>query len=139
EAVVEVWWERLRREDKHLSTKKLGAFGSEAAVLSAFFDPPWERLAPELTEADGAVVLNSAGFALRALGRLPEAAGLMRLALERGIAQENWKAAAARASNLSELLQSRGELREAVEQARKSVELADKSGDAAQQMVNRTT
>ena len=139
EALDEVWWERIWREKEHFSLKKLGAFGSEVAVLSAFFDPPWERLAPGLSEADGAAVLNDAGFALRALGRLPEAAGLMRMGLDRLIDQENWKQAAISASNLSELLQSRGDLREALEQARKSVELADRSGDAFWRMGSRTT
>jgi hypothetical protein len=48
-------------------------------------------------------------------------------------------ASAIGASNLSELLQAIGELSEALAQARKSVELADKSGDADQCMVNRST
>jgi hypothetical protein len=139
EALDEVLWKRIQRKDEYFGFKKLGAFGSEVAVLSAFFDPPWERLAPGLSEADEAVVLAQAGFALRALGRLPEAAGLMRMALDQAIAQENWENAAIGASNLSELLQARGELREALEQAGKSVELADKSGDAFQRMARRTT
>jgi tetratricopeptide (TPR) repeat protein len=63
----------------------------------------------------------------------------MRMGLERYVAQENWKNAARVASNLSELLQARGELREALAQAWNSVELADKSGDAEERMDNRTT
>ena len=139
EALDEVWWERIRRTDEAFSIRKLGAFGSEVAVLSAFFDPPWERLAPGLTEPDQGIVLNAAGFALRALGRLPEATGLLRLGLERSIAQEDWKNAAIAASNLSELLQARGELSEALAQIRRSVELAAKSGDATWRMSTRTT
>jgi tetratricopeptide (TPR) repeat protein len=137
-AFNDVLWKRIQREDGYYSMKELGAFGSEVAVLSAFFVSPWERLAPGLTEADEAVVLSQAGFALRALGRLPEAAGLERLSLEMSIAQEDWKGAAASTSNLSELFRTRGELREALEQARKGVEFADKSGDAFLRMVNRT-
>jgi tetratricopeptide (TPR) repeat protein len=139
EALDEVHRKRIKRTVKHFSTKKLGAFGSEVAVLSAFFEPPWERLAPGLSEADQAFVLNDAGFALRAVGRLPEAAGLMRLGLDMCIAQQDWKEAAVHASNLSELLQSRGELSEALAQARKSVYFADKSGYAAQRVGRRTT
>ncbi len=139
EALDEVWRKRMRRQDEHFSIHKLGAFGSEIATLSAFFDPPWEHLAPGLSEPDQVIVLASAAFTLRALGRLQEAAGLFRLALKRRIAQENWKNAAVNASNLSQLLQSRGELREAIETARTSVELADKSGDAAERIDNRTT
>jgi tetratricopeptide (TPR) repeat protein len=139
EALLDVWWKRIRREDEHFSLKKLGAFGSEVAMLSAFFDPPWERLAPGLTEPAQAAVLNSAGHALQALGRLPEATGLVRLGLERNIAQEAWTNAASVASCLSDLLQARGELSEAMAQARRSVQLADKSGDAFQRMGTRTT
>src|SRR6185436_15101536 len=73
EALEDVFLRRIRRGTEAFSIHKLGAFGSEVAVLSAFFDPPWERLAPGLSEADGAFVLNEAGFVLRALGRLPEA------------------------------------------------------------------
>ncbi len=138
EALREVWWERIRRKGEQFSTKKLGAFGSEVAVLSASFDPPWERLAPGLSEADGAAVLNNAGYVLRALGRLSEAAGLMRMALDKAIALEDWKNAAVGTSNLGELLQSSGDLRGGLEQARKSVDLADKSGDAFQRMGKRT-
>jgi tetratricopeptide (TPR) repeat protein len=133
----QVHWNRIRRGNEYFSTKKLGAFGSEVAVLSAFFDPPWERLAPGLNDVDGAVVLSQAGFVLRASGRLSEAAGLMRMSLEMGVAQESWTNAAICASNLSELLQARGELREALAQARNSVALADKSGDAFERMSKR--
>ena len=139
EALVDVFLKRVYRHNEHFNWRKLGVFGSEVAVLSAFFAPPWERLAPGLSEPDQAFVLNEAGFALRALGRLSEAAGLMRLSLDMCIAQADWKEAANRASNLSELLQTHGELSEALAQARKSVELADKSGDASQRMSKRTT
>jgi tetratricopeptide (TPR) repeat protein len=139
EALREVWWKSIRHGREQFSIHKLGAFGSEVAVLSAFFDPPWARLAPGLTESDQAAVLNNAGFALRALGRLPEATGLLRLGLERYIAQQSWTHAAICASNLTDLLQARGELREALAQARRSVELADKSGDVFERVSRRTT
>src|SRR5262249_48924010 len=49
EALDEVWHKRIRRGDA-FSIKQLGVFGSEVALFSAFFDPPWERLAPGLSE-----------------------------------------------------------------------------------------
>ena len=139
EAHDEIHRKRISREHEHFNMKKLGAFGSEVAVLSAFFDPPWERLAPGLSEANGAAVLNNAGVALQALGRLPEAAGLMRLNTEQDVTREKWRRAAIGASNLSGLLQFSGQLSEAVSQARRSADLADKSGNAFQRMANRTT
>jgi hypothetical protein len=100
DVLEDVYWKRIRRTKEAFSLHRLGAFGSEIAVLSAFFDPPWEQLAPGLNEPAQAFVLNAAGFALRALGRLPEAERLLRLSLEQCIAQEDWKNAAASASNL---------------------------------------
>jgi tetratricopeptide (TPR) repeat protein len=139
QALKEVYWKRINRKNEHFNQKKLGAFGSEVAVLSSFFDPPWERLAPGLGEPARAFVLSEAGFALRALGRLSDAAGLMRLSLDGYVAQESWENAAISASNLSELLQALGELSEALAQARKSVELGNTSSNAEERMLNRAT
>src|SRR6185437_8635141 len=138
-ALDHVYWKRISRERQNFNSKRLGAFSSEAAVLSAFFTPPWERLAPGLREVDQPMLLNNAGFALRALGRLSAAMGLFRMAVNRNIARKNWSEAANSVSNLSELLQVRGELNEALVQARKGVELADKSGDGVRRLYERTT
>jgi tetratricopeptide (TPR) repeat protein len=139
EAFDEVLWKRIEREADGFNTVTLGAFSSEVAVLSAFFDPPWERLAPGPSESAQAWIMNGAGLALRALGRLPEATVLMRQGLDRISEREDWRNAAVNASNLSEVLQARGELSDALAQAKKSIELADKSGDAFHRIVSRTT
>ena len=54
-------------------------------------------------QADQAWLLNEAAFTLRALGRLTESLEPMRAGLKNYDKQENWKAAAILASNLSEL------------------------------------
>jgi len=41
EALHEVLWRRIERRGDHFGVMELGAVGSEAATLSAFFDPPW--------------------------------------------------------------------------------------------------
>jgi hypothetical protein len=68
EAAVGVYRARIQRGDDYFNWHRLGAFGSEVEILSAFFDPPWDRLAPGLSEEDGPVVLSAAGFALQAVG-----------------------------------------------------------------------
>ena len=83
-----------------------------------------------LTEDIKGFVLNDAGFSLRALGRLAEAAQPMQAALEDRYCQEDWKNAAIAASNLSELYLTSGDVPQALESARQSVELADRSEDA---------
>jgi tetratricopeptide (TPR) repeat protein len=139
QALDEVLWKRVHQAQNAFNVHKLGAFGAELGMLAAFFEPPWRRVAPGLTAADEAFVLNAAGFVLRALGRLDEAAEPMRLGLERDRARGNWKNAAAVASNLSQLHLARGAVREAVEVAREAVALAERSGDAFQRMSKRTT
>jgi hypothetical protein len=72
-------------------------------AVACFFETPWSRISPVLTEGDQAWLLNEAAFSLRALGRLAEALEPMRAGMEMHIKQENWESAAASASNLSEL------------------------------------
>jgi tetratricopeptide (TPR) repeat protein len=138
EALDEVYWGRITRRDEFFSTKKLGAFGADLAALSGFFDPPWCKPVDGITEANKSFVLNQAGFRLRALGRLAEAAQPMQAALEIRLGQEKWENAAIIAGNLSQLHLTIGELAHALETARRSVDLADRSGDAFQRMANRT-
>jgi hypothetical protein len=91
EALNEVWRRLISREGQHFASQRLGAFASGAVALSAFFEPAWERLAPGLDEASQRWVLDEASFALRAIGRLGEAAALMRLSLERAVARGEWE------------------------------------------------
>jgi len=139
EALVEVYWRRVLRENEHFSWKKLGAIGADLAALSGFFDSPWRKPVDGITEDVKGFVLNQAGLYLRALGRLAEAAQPTQAALEARIAQENWKNAAINANNLSELYLTIGDLAQALETARRSVDLADRSGDAFERMSDRTT
>ncbi|TFG50128.1 MAG: toll/interleukin-1 receptor domain-containing protein [Anaerolineales bacterium] len=139
EALNEVYSPRILRGNEYFSTRKLGAFGASLAAMSGFFDQPWSRPAAELTEADKGFILNQAGFYLRGLGRLAEATQPMQASLEAYIAQENWINAAKVAGNLSELSLTMGDLAQALEYAEQSVDLADRSSDAFEQMSDRTT
>jgi tetratricopeptide (TPR) repeat protein len=137
EALASVYVARISRGESFFNMSTLGAVSSEVAVFAAFFDPPWERLAPGLGEAEQAFVLTEAGFALRASGRLSEAEGLMRSALTQCTAREDWKRAAAILAHLGEIVKSRGELKAALEFSRRGVEIADRSGDALRRAGNR--
>lgn len=149
EALDDVYWARVQRwpagsgrgprENEHFNQDKLGAFGSEAAILSAFFTPPWERLSDRLHPSSHAGVIGAAGVALWALGRSEDATHVMWMGLERFVAQRDWTGAAVAASKVSEVLQARGKLDEALTAAQKSVELAKRSGDLYEIMANWTT
>jgi tetratricopeptide (TPR) repeat protein len=134
-----VYWERIKRGNEHFSTKKLGAFSADLAAMSGFFNPPWRRPVDGLTDADKGFVLNDAGFRLRAMGRLREAAQPMQASLDAYVAQDSWEFAARIAGNLSELYVTLGDLDQALDYARQIVDFADRSGDAFQRMISRTT
>lgn len=138
EALAEVYWPRILRGDEHFSWTKLGAFGANLAALSGFCDPSWHRPVAGLSEAAKRFVLSMAGFHLRALGRLEEAAQPMLAALEAGITREDWNNAARGAVNLSELYLTSGSLPQALSHAQHSVGLADRSGDALHRIITRT-
>src|SRR6185295_15640380 len=139
EARAGIYRDRIQRGQEAFSTFKLGAIGADLGAVACFFDPPWRRVSPALSEADQAWLLNEAAFRLRALGRLTEALEPMRAGLPIEVKREDWKNAAIRASNLSELELTLGDVPGAVGDAERSVTFADRSGDAAQRMGKRTT
>jgi tetratricopeptide (TPR) repeat protein len=108
-------------------------------AVACFFQEPWSRLSPALTEAAQAWLLNQAASGLRALGRVTEALEPMRTGLEMHVKQGNWANAARAASNLSELELTLGEVALAVEDAERSVTYAERSGDSFLRMGSRTT
>jgi hypothetical protein len=121
------------------SSRKLGAIGADLGAVACFFETPWRRLSPNLASADQAWLLNAAAFRLRALGRLTEAVEPMRVSMDMDIDREEWKGAAISASNLSELELTLGQVSAAVTDGGQSVTFADRSGDAGERMINRTT
>jgi tetratricopeptide (TPR) repeat protein len=138
EAFSEVYWHRIRRGDKQFCFFKLGAFGAELAALSGFFDSLWGQPVAGLTKGCKAFVQNAAGLRLRALGRLMEAVQPTQAGLEARISQEDWEDGAKVAGNLSELYLNIGDLTQALNYAQKSVDLADRSGNAFERMVDLT-
>jgi len=138
EALHEVYIRRIQRGNEGFSTKKLSAFGADLAALTGFFDPPWREPVTGLTEHDKSWVLNEAGFRLRALGRLPQAAEPMQSGLNRFIVHKNWENASTAAENLSELYLVIGDLAQAAAYAQQGAELADRSTDSFRRIVSRS-
>jgi tetratricopeptide (TPR) repeat protein len=139
QALEEVYWPRISRQDEYYLTTKFGAFADDLAAVAHFFAVPWHTPAAGLTDANKAFIFNWAAFCLRALGRLTEAAEPMQAGIGMWIKQKEWQNAARVASNLSELYLTSGEVAQAVAAGRQSVELADKSVDDFERLSNRTT
>ncbi len=139
EAFDEVYWERISRENEAYVVKKLGAFGSDLAALSSFFDALWQTPSAGLNEHRQAKVLGLSGFGLRGLGHLREAAQPMEASLELAKKLDDWKGAAMEASNLSELWLCLGDVSRATALGRESVALAYRSGDEQELFEEMTT
>jgi hypothetical protein len=103
QALEDVYGARISRGHAYYSTYKLGAFGSNLGAVACFFEQPRSGVSPALSDAAQAWVLNQAAFGLRALVRLGEARAPFRVGLTMRVEQEDWRNAAAIASNLSEL------------------------------------
>jgi tetratricopeptide (TPR) repeat protein len=139
-ALYDVYYPRIQRDGAtNYCCTMLGAFGSDLGAVACFFEKVWDKPAAGLNEGAKAAILSWAGFRLRAVGRLREAAEPMEAGLKQIYGQKNWKNAAIGASNLSELYLSLGGVKKAVEYGRRSVEYADKSGDEFQRSSKRTT
>lgn len=139
EALDDVYYRRIDRGGQGFAVKKLGAFSADLAALSHLFADPWRDPARGIAADAQSFVLGQAGFRLRALGRLKEAVEPMEAGLERCAAQSDWENAAIVAGNLSELHLTLGQLDRAEERAREAVGHADRSGDWAPRMGQRTT
>ncbi|MCI0391193.1 MAG: tetratricopeptide repeat protein [Acidobacteria bacterium] len=137
DAFRNVYMRRIERGNEAFPLNKLGAFGADLAALQSFFATPWREPLADLTADARATVLNAAGFRLRALGRLPEAAQPMQASLTILISQEDWAGTAAVASNLGELYLTLGDLSQARATAQQSIELADRSGNLFLRMLTR--
>jgi tetratricopeptide (TPR) repeat protein len=139
DAMYEVFQPRIRRYRENYCYVKLGAIGAELFALSHFFETPWRVSHPSLSERTKAFCLSVAGFDLRSLGRLKEAVPPSEAAIDCITELEVWAEAAIGAGNLSELYLIMGEIERARRFGEKSVELADKSGDAGQKIIKRCT
>ncbi|MFA6311121.1 MAG: DUF4062 domain-containing protein [Sterolibacterium sp.] len=139
QALDEVYLDRISRGNDAYVVHHLGAFGADLGAVACFFVEPWRRPVPALAENVQAWLLNQAAYRLRALGRLEEALAPMQAGAEMGVKQKNWKNAAIRYGNLSELQLSLGRVAVAVKDAEQSVGYADRSGDAFWRMSKRST
>ncbi|MGA8583861.1 MAG: TIR domain-containing protein [Roseiarcus sp.] len=144
EALEQVYRDRIcrrlpNRTIEFYAVNRLGAFGSDLAAMSWFFDRPYETPAAALTPVDHSWVLGNASSWLRAQGRLREALPPARATLQREEAANSWNNAAIVASNLSETELLVGEIAAATATAKKAVSLADLSADPFQMLTKRVT
>ena len=120
--------------DGFYSTRRLGAFASDLAALACFFEEPWHRVSPSLTEGDRAWLQSVTSFNLTALGRLHEALELMRSGRAEDVKLANWKNATRSCCNLGELELTLGSINVALDEASAGVQYATLSGSAFEEI-----
>lgn len=142
----EVYWPRIARGNENFACNKLGLFGQELAAVASFFEKPFQISSSGLQPSDQALVLNLAGFRLRAIGRLPDALEPFRAAVQAYAGLGDFRNAAQDAGNLSELLLTLGHLeRDEAGQpgarpgAEQAVAYAEQSGDLFMRLTARAS
>jgi tetratricopeptide (TPR) repeat protein len=138
EAYHQIYVRRIKRADEAFSIRKLGAFGTDLAAISALFAEPWVRVADVFGTPEKARLNSLAGFCLRALGRTVEAVQPTEMGLDLLLADKDWKNAARASANLGEHYLAIGNIAKALDHSRQCVELADKEGNAFLRSANRT-
>ena len=114
--------------------RKLGAFGSDLGAVACFFETPWSRVSPALTEADQGLAAERSRLPPARLGPADRGPRTDAGWAENARQAEGLETSRSSASNLSELELTLGEVAGAVEDAEQSVTYADRSGDAFQRM-----
>lgn len=134
DALNDVYWARVQRGREQFLAYKLDSFGVDLTLtcITSFFTKPWTELDKTLSSDEQAVVLNWAGFRLRALGRLKETQQPFHTCLNLSLEQSDWKGAAVDASNLSELSLNLGDVKAAISYGKQAMKYANKSADGFQ-------
>jgi tetratricopeptide (TPR) repeat protein len=119
-----IYWKRISR-GKHYFLAKKGAFGDDLSILIHFFQKPWEIPVDELDINSQALVLKTAGYRLRALGRIREAIQPFTAALKRYEQLNDPKEIAITSSSLIEPYLTLGNVKTALRNAERGVNHPD--------------
>lgn len=129
QVIEEVYFPRIRRGSMNYSTKKLGAYSDELAVLAYFFIEPWRKLVSGLPKCLQFNVLDWVGFRLNAMGRVREALEPMQIAIRIAEENEQWAEAGNSANSLSNMQLTLGNLEKAINSSQLSMFYSNKGGN----------
>jgi tetratricopeptide (TPR) repeat protein len=139
ETLYQIYWRRIQRKSQYFSLKTLGAIGADTAALANFFERLWDKPAEGISDKGQSLLLDQAGEALHALGRLTEALKAMRVLFDIGVRRGNWEDAVKGAITLSELSLTMGNLAAAVWYGNESIEYASRRPGLFHRQVSRST
>lgn len=119
-------------------TQNLGSPSADLAIMSHFFNDPWEKPIDELNDANKALILNLVGTSLCYIGQFVETIKPMHSALSLTIKMKNWENASIQSSNISGHYLAIGDLKHAFDYAKQGITYADRTSDVFVQGVART-
>lgn len=129
EARRDVYWNRILKREKFFLFRNLGAWETDLSLLRNFFpEGDLSRLPLASNKKSQSWLLNSAGLVLVFTGRPREAREPLLTGVQMDIAAGDWKSASTAYDNLCELQFRVGEIKDALESAKKSLGMAQKVG-----------
>ena len=137
EEAFAIYWERITLGDTFKTLRTCGWYGQDESAMNCFTDESGD-VSPQVPLQIQALIRSIAAFCARARGdfnSLPQMIGGRQLSEEAA----DFLHAAQTAGYAAEMLWMTGDLMGALEEARRSVELADRSGNEYMKYYNRTT
>ncbi len=130
QAALNLYQDRLLRGSDYYSTRYLGAYSLDLALLRNFFEADWELpFNHDLNTEQYSWLLAQASFYLLSLGRLEECLIPQQKALQLHEQAHNWKSSANVAINHIDLLHALGRFTEALTIAERALVWAENSQD----------
>lgn len=127
---LRVYYDDIHRGDEYYGVKQLGSSAMDLVCLGGFFVQRWSTLIDGLSAEDQGMVLNNAGYHLRAAGRLRDALEATEAAYDMRVRQGIAKSAAVNAITMSEIHLLLANLDQAANWATRAVAHAKDSGEA---------
>jgi tetratricopeptide (TPR) repeat protein len=137
QALDDIYTNRICRDVGQYAGRVLGAYGSDLAAISWFFEKPYQMAVDTLTATDRSWVIGIAAFCLRAQGRFGEALSATRAALQMDMEAKDWRNASITARNLSQTEKLVGNVASALASAKQAIVYADQSGNGFEVIVER--
>jgi TIR domain len=129
EALDQIYWLRICRKNQFYASTELGAIGSSLSAISWFFRTAFEIPIEVFNDGDESFVLNQAGHYLSVCGRLAEGMPIREAALKKREALADWPSATNAAISLATSQLLLGQLSSAINTARRSITLAERTSD----------
>ncbi|KPJ62818.1 hypothetical protein AMJ44_15160 [candidate division WOR-1 bacterium DG_54_3] len=127
EAYLSVYQKKIHREREYFIIHKLGAWETDLSLIRNFFSRGEFSQLPLVSEkSDQSWLLNEAGLALLNTGQPKEAEEHILTAVLRAIAAKDWINASGGYQNLADLQFRTGEIKKALESAKRALKLGEK-------------